>query len=195
MDSCDCLELLRKEVKRLGRVAEMRSKDEQEDVRSARLNVQRLNMTLDKIVRLTRWLPEKSDVASLAAKYSRGIEPSNTGSAIQQIVRAIALLQDLREWVPSLRQLKTARPPPSHSDPLARHFVALMVDMYRRYRKKEPPRGRTGPFASFLAAAWTDLKFPVPKAEDGKSKDIITWLGQKAEKAPRLTKQYYDQKR
>lgn len=184
------LELLRKEVSRLGGVAEIRAKHEQEHVRSGRRKIQRLNMTVSKIDRLTRWLPDKPDTMSLAVELARGLEADGSRSPIQSILHTIESVQDLREWGASLRRFKIAQPSPSRSDPLARHFVDLMVDMYRRYRKKEPPRGRTGPFADFLAAAWIDLKFPVPKAEDGKAKDVITWLGQKAEKAPRLTKQY-----
>jgi hypothetical protein len=194
-DARESLKLLWREVQRYGAIADTRATIERTEIRRARRDMQHLHKTLDKIDRLTRWLPNKADVAGLAADLSRGVAPAGSRSAIQSLVHTIEATRDLRQWGAALREFKIAKAPPSHSDPLAKHFINLMARMFRFYRKKDPPRGRTGPFVHFLVAAWTDLKFPVPKDNDGNPIDFVTWLGQKVEKVPRLNKKLLPQKR
>jgi len=189
--------LLRQEIRRAGRTARTRANYALEEVRRARRKAKRLQATAAKISRITRWISDKPDEADPAA-FIPGIEREGSDilpSSAASFVRFIESVRDIREWGASVQQLKIVKSPPSRSDPLARHFVELMVDLYWHYQRVEPSRARTGQFAEFLAAAWEDLGFSVPKESDGHPKDLATWLAQKREKLPRLKQSNPHQRR
>jgi hypothetical protein len=121
------------------------------------------------------------DAAAAAADLSLGFVKTDdaTTSIVQPLVHIIGEIDSLRTWGAELqKRAHIAQSPASHSDPLARHFIAAMGVAYLARIKKKPPRGRSGPFIRLLAAAWRDLGLPTPSPDT----DLEDWLGKKVDK-------------
>lgn len=164
---------LRSEINRLARTAAFRAENEICDLPRRRADARRLIKTVDDIVARSRRMPP-NHLADLAA----GFEPGPHHSAAPALSQIYLNLSLLREWSDELKKFRIKKAAPSNSDPLGRHFVTLMCDLFRSRMRQYPPAGRTGPFVEALAAAWEDLRLPQPPS----SKELITWLGQKVEK-------------
>ncbi len=152
-------------------------------MRKARNAAARLLALLSQLDNESVKLFPNGDDAANAADIAEGFE--NSDPAVSIVAPLVAVIEDIKSLQTStLRRLAVATPPPTNSDPLARHFISAMGDAYLRFRGKQPPRGRTGPFVRLLQAAWIDLGFPTPITNDrfGRGpKDLNEWLGLKVQ--------------
>lgn len=80
-----------------------------------------------------------------------------------------------------------ARPVAPQNRRLAWFFIHQMASQYRDMFDRPTPRGNTGPFVELVAAAWTDLGWPVPRDRTGHTHNVADWLGTQIEKHPGVT--------
>jgi len=177
------VKFVRREINRLAGIAVSRAEYENERLPRVREDARRFLKTVDNIAARARMISAK-DVADLAS-LSAGFETGPDGSVVPALSQITANLKSLREWNDELKKSTLRKPRPSHSDPLGRHFVELMSALFHYRLRRYPPAGRTGPFVEALAAAWEDLNLTMPPP----SKELISWLGQKVERAYRLRRQ------
>jgi hypothetical protein len=188
------VEAIRAEVNRAAQIAEVRARTESSDLREARAHAEQLLKLLEIVERDAAKCFPAGDAGAAAADLSLGfVKTADAISVVQPLVEIIGNIDSLRTWGTELQKRASIAPSPaSHSDPLARYFIQAMRVAYLARRKKQPPRGRSGPFIRLLAAAWLDLGFPRPPASKD---DLEGWLGQKVQDLEELpvltTKQSY----
>jgi hypothetical protein len=187
------VEVVRFEVYRAATVAQFRTEQERDDLRNARRMALRLIKFLAKLDQDRRdaRIPHSSDGAVIA-DLATGFAPSEA-DLVTPLMRVMDDLNSLLSWTAELRKFEIAPPPPSSSEPLSRAFIEMMGRAYVARLDKQPPKSRAGPFVNLIAAAWLDLRFPLPKprkivgAGEDRTERLKGWLGPKVEQLPPLT--------
>jgi hypothetical protein len=97
----------------------------------------------------------------------------------------IELLKLARELEKTISQAQEfaeqwqVRRPRSSADWQSRTFLKSLIDFWTRAFGRPPSRSAFGPFPRFIAAAWQDVRFPIPKKHEA---DVAGWLGEKTVK-------------
>jgi hypothetical protein len=152
--------------------------DKKDNLTSRKL-AQQLIKALAKIVNLTTWLPP-DDASLIAADLSRVLKPlPPERSVVPAVCSIIDSIRLIRAW--HAQGFELVPPLPNNIDLLGRHFVEMMVEFHEHNTRKKPPASRSSDFARLLAAAWADLKFPMPNGCK-ELEDLVTYLGFKLER-------------
>lgn len=180
------VKLLRSGITRAAAIASTRVRIELKDNSATREFAQRLLKTLSEIGKLTAWL-QNDESSLIAAELSRVFKAKPPEmSVIPSVVSIIDDIGSVRAWHARLQESFVLVPPlPNNVDLLGQYFVEEVAKFHKHYTCKNAPKSRTSNFAHLLAAAWEDLKFPVPFRKDGRPKeleDLAALLGSKIER-------------
>jgi hypothetical protein len=174
-----------------------------EDNLVTRKFAQRFLATLAKIEKLTAWLPH-DDPTKMAADLSRVFEALPTEPAVPvprgrdsrvrarqskrqrtTVTSSIVSIMDGFQLVRALRERPLVELRSNNFDIAINLFVEEAIDFHEHYTGKLPPKSRSSDFAHLVAAAWLDLRLPVPHGKDGRPRefeDLAAFFGYKIER-------------
>jgi len=79
--------------------------------------------------------------------------------------------------------------PLGKTDPLTDAFIWQLIIHWTKRTGKRPSKSKSGPFVRYVAAAWNDVRFPIPLDAEGQERALELWLGSRVDAHMRKLKQ------